>query len=118
MEKEKYWKVMHSADTTETGCFMHRSYFKTIWKGFPAQQYHEKEIVEDYCRSRFGDKVAYVQGVAPCKNWDVRESDQEEFNNPKPIVWGGWKTETLIIIMEIGDHGKTKVISEEKTTRE
>jgi hypothetical protein len=111
-EMEKYWTIAHGADTTETGCMMHRSYVKTIWKGFPAQRSCEREIIEDFCREKFGKKVVYVQGVAPCLNWNVRESNQKEFENPIPIKWGGWLTETHVFTIEIGDHGRVDVLSD------
>ena len=111
--KEKYWKISHNADTTETGRPMKRTYVKTIWQGFPAQQSCEAQIMDDFCFDRFGKKTAYVQGVAPCPGWTVVSSNEEEFMDAEPIVWGGYKTKTMRLELGIGDHGKISILSEE-----
>ena len=115
--KEKYWKVAHNADLTETGMPMRMTYIKTIWQGFPAQQSAEAAIIDDFCFDRFGNKAGYVQGVAPCNNWAVWESNIDEFNEAQPIVWGGWKTETIKLTLGIGGHGKTVVLFRAKPKR-
>ena len=111
--KERYWMVEHNADTTETGMPQNRAYIKTVWEGFPAQQSTEQEIVEDFCRGEFGDKVAYVQGVAACQNWEVHESSEREYIIAKPINWGGYETETLKIVLGIGGPLKTRILLSE-----
>ena len=102
MNKERYWFVNHNADLTETGAFMNRTYIKTVWEGFPAQQSAEREILEEFCFNRFGSKVVYVQGVAPTAGWTLSESTIEEFEESRPIKWGGWATKTFKLIMGIG----------------
>ena len=78
------------------------------------QQSAEAQILEDFCFDRFGKKTAYVQGVAPCINWKVSVSDEDEFTKAQPIIWGGYKTTTIKIELGIGDHGKTHILSEEE----
>lgn len=102
MNKERYWFVNHNADLTETGTHMNKTYIKTVWEGFPAQQAAEREILEDFCFKRFGSKVVYVQGVAPTVGWVIYESTVEEFEAALPIKWGGWATKTFKLIMGIG----------------
>jgi hypothetical protein len=109
---DKYWIVNHDADTTETGLLMHRTYIKTIWQGFPAQQHSEEDILADFCYHRFGNKTAYVQGVAPCSNWRISPSTEDEYKLSKPIMWGGMPTKTMQLILGIGDHGKVEILSE------
>ena len=111
--RERYWVVDHNADTTETGLQTSRTYIKTYWEGFPAQQSAELEIVETFCYRRFGDKVAYVQGIAPTSGWTLRDSNKDEFESSKPIFWGGVPTKTMRIRLGIGDLGKVRVISSE-----
>jgi len=112
--KEKYWVVSHNADTTETGLPMRKTYIRTVWQGFPAQQSCEEGILEDFCFKRFGDKITYVQGVAPCPNWIISISNEHEFNNSLPIKWGGMATETMQLELGIGDHGRVRLLSEIK----
>ena len=109
---DKYWRISHNADTTETGLPMHRTYVKTVWQGFPAQQSSEMDILSDFCTSRFGNKTAYVQGVAPCPNWRVDMITEDEFEKAVPITWGGYKTKTVKIVLGIGDRGAIRVLSE------
>lgn len=110
--KEKYWVVAHNADTTETGMPMNVTYIKTVWQGFPLQQQSEEDILSDFCFRRFGNKTAYVQGVAACQNWRIRTSSESEFNLSKPIKWGGMATKTMQVELGIGDHGKINILSE------
>jgi len=112
--KEKYWVVTHNADTTETGLPTRKTYIKTIWQGFEAQQSSEMDILSDFCFNRFGNKTAYVQGVAPCPNWTIHQSNEHQFNESMPIMWGGMSTKTMQLILGIGDHGKVSVLSEVK----
>lgn len=102
MNKERYWVVNHNADLTETGAHMNKTYIKTKWEGFPAQQAAEREILEDFCFKRFGSKVVYVQGVAATVGWVIYESTVEEFEAARPIKWGGWATDTFKLILGIG----------------
>ena len=108
----KYWIIRHDADTNETGLSMRRTYVETIWKGFPVHQNFEKEIIEDFCFERFGKKTVYVQGVAPVPNWEIHESDKNNFDIARPINWGGYITKTTKLVIEIGNHGTTKIITE------
>jgi hypothetical protein len=107
----KYWQVMHTPDTTETGFCMCKTYIKTEWKGFPAQQYQEKEIVEDFCYKKFGSKVAYVQGVAPTLAWCVTQISESDYDTGEPFTRWGYSSKK--IVLEIGYRGQTVVISEE-----
>jgi hypothetical protein len=88
--KEKYWVIAHNADTTETGMPTRKTYVKTVWQGFLAQQSSEADILADFCFKRFGDKTAYIQGVAPCPNWRITESDEKEYKACIPIKVGGY----------------------------
>lgn len=115
MTKEKYWLVTHNADTTETGLPMNKTYIKTTWEGFPAQQSAEREILETLCFNRFGDKVEYVQGVAPTPNWTLHESKKDIFEEARPIMWGGYPTKTVRLEIGIGDHGKVNVYADQET---
>jgi len=112
--KEKYWLISHNADTTETGLPMRRTYVKTIWQGFKAQQSSEKDILYDFCSSRFGNKTVYVQGVAPCPNWEVTPLTKEHFEKALPIMWGGYRTKTMSIELGIGKRGAVNVLSEQE----
>lgn len=109
---DQYWIVNHDADTTETGFPTKRTYVKTIWQGFPAQQFAELEIVEDFCFKRFGAKVAYVQGVAPTPNWTVKICTEQEFETARPIIWGGIPTPTVRLVLGIGKNEKTTILEE------
>lgn len=112
--KVKYWVVGHGADTNETGMVMYKTYIKTIWEGFPAQQgNNEEQILEDFCYERYGKRTAWVQGVAPCRNWYIREIQQKDYDNPQPINWGGHKTKTEILVLGIGDMNKINIIGSE-----
>jgi len=115
MSNQRYWLVMHNADTTETGLPMNKTYVKTTWEGFPTQQFAEREILETFLFSRFGDRVAYVQGVAPTPNWALHESNKEVFEEAQPIVWGGYPTKTVRLELGIGDHGKVNVYADQET---
>ncbi len=110
----KYWEVTHNADCTETGFPMRKTYIKTIWKGSPAQQFAELEILETFCFERFGDKVVFVQGVAPTPNWKVWESSKVEFENAKPILWGGYPTKTIRLELGIGHNKGVGILLEEE----
>ncbi len=112
MPLERFWLIHHDADLTETGSPQGRTYLKTIWEGFPAQQYAELEIIREWCRGRFGPEVAYVQGVAATPNWFVNESDENAFNVALPIVWGGYKTVTKRVVLGIGNRGAVVVHSD------
>lgn len=107
MNKERYWFVNHNADLTETGAHMNRTYVKTVWEGFPAQQFPaqqsaDREILEEFCFKRFGSKVVYIQGVAATVGRVIYESSEEEFGKARPIKWGGWSTDTFKLILGIG----------------
>jgi hypothetical protein len=102
----EYWRVDHHPDLTETGCRTQRTYIKTIWVGFESQQAYVKDIIEDYCYKTWGDKVAYVQGVAPTLNWIVIESTENDFVSAPPIRRGDYLGKTEQLILKIGDHGK------------
>ena len=107
----KYWVVYHNADTTETGLCQNRTYIKTIWEGFPAQQgENETQILEDFCYDKFGKRTAWVQGVAPCENWILHQINQHEFENPVPVRWGGYDTKTEMLILGVGNRGKINTI--------
>ena len=110
--KERYWCVSHNADLTETGMPMNRTYLKTIWQGFPMQQFAEKEILEDFCFSRFGKKTGYVQGIAAVPNWTIREIEEQDFIKAIPIKWGGYKTTTIQLELGIGNRSKVEILKE------
>lgn len=105
----KYWMVLHEPDTTETGCCMAKTYIKTEWKGFPAQQSCEKEILEDFCYKRFGLQVDYVQGVDPTIAWKVISITEKEYELAEPVLWTSFPPKKLII--EIGYKGQTNIVS-------
>lgn len=106
----KYWAVLHNVDIIETGECMNLTYIKTMWVGFPAQQAHEKNILEDFCFSRFGARTQYVQGVGPSPGWSLFRSSPGEFESSPPKVWGGIATKTRRVILEIGAEDDLKVI--------
>lgn len=106
MNRIEYWRVDHHPDLTETGSRTQRTYIKTIWDGFESHQAYVINIIEDYCYKRWGNKIVYVQGVAPTPNWIVRESTEKDFISAYPIKWGGYPGKTEQLILKIGDHGK------------
>jgi hypothetical protein len=110
----KYWVIHHDADLTETGCSMCRTYVKSNWVGFPAQRTLEQEILEDFCYKRFGNKVAYVQGVAATLSWRVDEIVKEVYDKANPVRWGGYNTKTMKLELDIGNRGQTVVKSEQE----
>ena len=111
---DKYWMITHNADTTETGLPRNRTYIKTIWQGFPAHQSCEMDILSDFCFSRFGEKTAYVQGVAPATNWEIYPSSAEKYYEAAPIKWGGHKTKTVRLELGIGKKGQVNILSEQE----
>jgi hypothetical protein len=114
MNNVKYWVIHHDADLTETGCSMCRTYVKSNWVGFPAQRTLEQEILEDFCYKRFGNKVAYVQGVAATLSWRVDEIVKEVYDKANPVRWGGYNTKTMKLELDIGNRGQTVVKSEQE----
>jgi len=102
----KYWRISHSADTTETGLPRARTYVRTSWAGFPAHNTNQDLILEDWCFQKYGPKVAYVQGVAPCPAWSISLIDKERFDKAEPINWGGYKTRTEKLTLEFQKGGK------------
>lgn len=106
----KYWKILHTPDTTESGHCMNVTYVRTEWKGFPAQQTHEKEILEDYCYQKFGPQVDYVMGVAPTLAWYVREISKSDYHQAEPLKT--WMNLPHKIQLEIGDRLSNQKIKE------
>jgi len=87
---ERYWMIAHNA----------------------AQEGNEEDILSDFCFQRFGNKTAYVQGVAACSNWKIHKISEGIFDQSVPIIWGGYATKTYKIVLGIGDHGQINIISE------
>lgn len=115
MNKVRYWKIWHVADTTETGYTMFMDYVLTQWDGSPMQQSCEREILRDWCRDRYGKEVKYVQGVAPCHNWMIMESTKDEFQQAPPKMWGGVPSGAPHrISLSFGDHGRVEILGEEE----
>lgn len=112
MEKVKYWIATHNADLTETGMPQNRTYIKTTWVGFQSQQSAEREIVEQFCFERFGPKVGYVQGVAPCPGWQLLSIKQGDYDLARPIIWGGCSTKTSRVELEIGRESDFRIVSD------
>lgn len=114
--KERFWIVMHNADTNETGLPMNKTFIKTTWEGFPAQQNEQAEIaiLEDVCLRRFGKKVVYVQGVAACAGWVLHKSTLEEYRAAQPHRWGGYPTQTMRLELGIGNSGKVNCYVDEE----
>lgn len=111
--KTKYWAISINPDCNETGSLQNLIYVKTIWEGHLTQQgNHEHEILEDICYEQFGKRTAWVQGVAPCENWKIKNIKKEDFENAVPIMWGGHKTETRIMVLGVGNKGKVNVFSD------
>jgi len=113
----RYWLISHTADTTETGSPMERTYVKTIWRGGQAVRFAEKEILQDWCRAKFGAEVAWVQGVAPVRSWTVRESTIDAFELAEPIIWGGVETKTSKLVLGIGNRSGVRVESDAEIAR-
>lgn len=103
-----YWFVPYGADCTETGCTMNRAYIRTVWNGYESQ--YDKEIaaahMRDFCRLKFGAEVAYVQGVAPCFNWSIHDSNAQAWERAERQRWGGYPTTALRITLEIERDGR------------
>ena len=99
--KITYWAVSHNPDCTETGLPMKRAYIRAEWVGFQTQE-NTALVIEDWCYARFGPKVAYVQGVAPCPGWWLHESTEEEWREAKGIRWGGYTHEATRIALRCG----------------
>jgi hypothetical protein len=117
MNEVTYWIVFHDADTTETGMTMNRTYVRAEWAGHAAQR-HDRLLLEAWCAERFGSKVAYVQGVAACENWIVRESNEADWRAAQPTMWGGMPTKTTRLSLKLGvrsglDKAPIKVIWEQ-----
>ena len=114
MDKTRYWRISHGADTTETGYCMFVDYVMTRWDGFPMQQCCGVEILRDWCRERYGKEVEYVQGVAPCPNWAIGRSTKGAFQNAQPILWGGRPSGVpRQIRLSIGDRGEVREVRDD-----
>ncbi len=109
----KYWQIDHSPDLNETGIPQRTTYVKTKWTGFPAHQACEFQIVQDFCRQRYGNEVEYVQGIAACLNWRVCELTEAEFSRSTPNERGGYKTETRRVELDIGGREQTAIVSDD-----
>lgn len=99
--KVSYWVVSHSPDLTETGSAQKLTYIRAEWTGHPMQE-HTGLVLEDWCFGRFGSKVAYVQGVAPCPGWTLAESTEEAWREARGIRWGGYMNEATRISLRCG----------------
>jgi len=84
MNNTKFWCVFHRPDLIGIGSTTKKTYIKTIWEGIPEHSEYggyEFEFVEDFCYNRFGNKIAYVQGVAPTRNWYITAVSEAEYEN-------------------------------------
>jgi hypothetical protein len=108
----KYWLICHNPDCNETGMTQDRTYLKTTWVGFPAQQSYELAIIQDWCRERFGSEVAYVQGIAATLAWHVSPSSLAAWEAADPQKWGGYNTPTRKVEMTIGNGGELTIVSD------
>lgn len=49
-----------------------------------------EDYAADFCFNKFGSKIAYIQGVHPTINWDIREvyfyADYIDLNNKYEII--------------------------------
>jgi hypothetical protein len=96
-----YYRVSHSADTTETGCFQRRTYVQCEWGGHNAHRNVEL-VLSGWCEERFGSRVAFVQGVAPVAGWSFQEIDEQQWRESQPIKWGGRPTKTVRLALRLG----------------
>lgn len=97
----KFYCISHDADCTETGLPMRRTYVRCDWAGHKLQE-DTVLVLEGWCETRFGSRVAYVQGVAPVTNWSINEIDEARWREAKPIRWGGYDTETIRLALTLG----------------
>lgn len=116
----QFFAINHNADTTETGLCMNRTYVRCDWAGHDAQR-NVMLVLEGWCEERFGSRVAYVQGVAPCPNWSIHEIDEEAWREAKPIRWGGMNTKTIRLALALGnksglDKSHAKVLWEQPSS--
>jgi len=80
---QRYFKINHHPDLTEGLGYSDILLVKVKIEAHRMNDALIKERVEDYCYSIFGKQVAFVQGVAPMKYWEVFPITINEFLDPR-----------------------------------
>jgi hypothetical protein len=78
--KTKAYKVHYGPDLTETGMRLKEGYIVV-----QADWSHEL-WVEDWLYKKFGNRIAFVQGVAPTENWTFHKVDMNEVDHSKILA--------------------------------
>ena len=99
----KYWKILYNPDLNETGMFQNVMYVVTVWQGNNSQQGDtDIFLLEDWCYTKLGNKTAWVQGVAPTKQWSIYEITVSEFNEREPVKLNGICVNDTIRVVKLG----------------
>lgn len=77
LNNTKAYKVRFSPDLTETGRLYDVGYL-IVQAGWSHSLW-----AEDWLYKKFGNRVAFVQGVAPTENWTFEEVELEEVEQGK-----------------------------------
>jgi len=111
-KESRYYTCSYKPDLTEGRGFTQRTHIQIQGRG----SWIEEEQLKEYLYKRLGPKVAYVQGVSPTPNWELRESTEALFRQGRGITWGGYDNPATRLVLE--NHGPKgmKVISEEEST--
>lgn len=86
---DEYWLVQHTPDLIETGIKIKRTYIKMVCPDQTDVELNKENILNYFCLGRFGDKVAYVKGTAPCENWSIAPISKAVFDKHLPNKWKG-----------------------------
>lgn len=80
LNNTKAYLVRYAPDLNEKGCstkegyiICHANWSNELW-------------VEDWLYQKFGNRVAFVQGVSPTSNWSFSKVPLEEVDNSKLLV--------------------------------
>lgn len=77
-EKENntsYWQVWFAPDLTEGRGLQRCAVYELYYTGCFVEEH-----ITDFCYKMFGNKVAFVQGVAETNNWILNKITKESFN--------------------------------------
>lgn len=83
----EYWLIQHDPDLIETGLKMKRTYIKMICPDQIGIELDKKNILNNFCLERFGDKIVYAGGTAPCENWSIVSISKAVFDKHLPTKW-------------------------------
>ncbi len=84
--KESYWKVLYSPD--ENGILTQVTFIQTTWKGLDSlsqAERNEADQMQDYCYRTYGNKVYWVNGIQPVRNWVLHAISDGEYINVEAL---------------------------------